>query len=94
MSRVDRYAPPGRSGPPQGTARISAPTPTPQPLPVRVLRAPSAAEYVGLSTAMINKLRVKGGGPRFIRLGARAVGYDVRDLDDWIASRRRFSTSE
>jgi len=36
---------------------------------------------------------VTGDGPPFIRLG-RAVVYDTRDLDAWLAARRATSTSE
>lgn len=53
----------------------------------------SAAEYVGLSVSTLNKLRVFGGGPVFLKLGRR-VAYDVADLDAWLASRRRRSTSD
>ena len=58
----------------------------------RVLRTPAAAEYVGLSPATLEKQRLVGKGPRFIRLGNRAVGYDVRDLDAWIDSQRKSTT--
>ena len=54
----------------------------------RILRTRQAAEYVGLSPATLEKKRLTGGGPRFIRLGGRAIGYDVRDLDDWIEEQR------
>ena len=38
-------------------------------------------------------LRVIGGGPHFVRLG-RAVLYRLEDLETWIASNRRRTTSE
>ena len=53
----------------------------------RILRTPEAAEYVGLAESTLEKQRVSGTGPRFIRLGSRAIGYDIRDLDAWLASR-------
>lgn len=53
----------------------------------------AAAAYVGLSASTLNKLRVFGGGPAFLKLGRRVV-YDVRDLDQWLSDRRRQSTSE
>lgn len=53
----------------------------------------AAAAYVGLSASTLNKLRVFGGGPAFIKLGRRVV-YDARDLDQWLSDRRRQSTSE
>ena len=52
-----------------------------------------AAAYVGLSVSTLNKLRVFGGGPAFLKLGRRVV-YDSRDLNDWLERSRRRSTSE
>ena len=53
-----------------------------------------AAQYLALKESTLEKMRLTGGGPVFIRLGSRAVGYDVADLDAWIDSRRVDSTSE
>lgn len=63
------------------------------PVPRRYLDVRAAATYVGGSKSTLDKLRVCGGGPRFIRMGRRIV-YDVRDLDAWIGTRRYRSTSE
>jgi predicted DNA-binding transcriptional regulator AlpA len=60
----------------------------------RILRTPQAAEYLSLAESTLEKLRLSGAGPRFVRLGARAVGYDLRDLDEWIDAQKRTSTSE
>ncbi len=54
----------------------------------RILRTLDAAEHVGLSASTLEKFRIRGGGPRFIHLGSRAIGYDVRDLDAWLDERR------
>lgn len=58
------------------------------------MRTADAARFVGLSESSLEKLRCRGDGPAFIKIGSRAVGYLVDDLDAWIASRRRHSTSE
>jgi predicted DNA-binding transcriptional regulator AlpA len=58
----------------------------------RRLRTPAAAEYLGYSESTLEKKRLTGDGPPFIRLG-RAVVYDTRDLDAWLAARRASSTS-
>mgnify|MGYP000438569516 CR=1 FL=1 len=58
-----------------------------------MLRTPDAAQYLGISTSTLNKLRVLGGGPAYHKLG-RIVGYSHADLDAWLASRRRRSTSD
>jgi predicted DNA-binding transcriptional regulator AlpA len=55
----------------------------------RVLRTPEAARFIGLSTSTLEKLRSCSIGPRFVKLGTRAIGYDVRDLEMWIEDRRR-----
>jgi predicted DNA-binding transcriptional regulator AlpA len=57
------------------------------------LSTEAAASYTGLSASTLSKLRVFGGGPRYLKLGRR-VAYDVADLDAWLASKRRISTSE
>jgi predicted DNA-binding transcriptional regulator AlpA len=57
-----------------------------------MLRTADAAEYCGSSASTFEKLRLTGGGPRFIKLGRRVV-YAPVDLDDWLAANRRTSTS-
>lgn len=56
-------------------------------------RTDKAAEYIGLAKSTLEKLRLTGCGPMFSKLG-RTVVYDVTDLDAWVASRRRESTSD
>ena len=58
----------------------------------RVLRTLEAAEYVGLAASTLEKMRVTGGGPPFLRLGGRAIGYDVHDLDAWLDKQRSETT--
>ncbi|NVJ64372.1 MAG: helix-turn-helix domain-containing protein [Flavobacteriaceae bacterium] len=60
----------------------------------RMLCTKAAAHYLGLAASTLNKMRLKGNGPEFIKLGPRRVVYDLRDLDRWLASRRRKSTSQ
>ena len=55
----------------------------------RILRTPEAAEYVGLSRSTLEKRRLSGDGPPFLRLGGRVVGYDVADLDEWLDHQRK-----
>ncbi len=58
-----------------------------------MLRTPGAAAYCGCSKSKLEKARVSGDGPVYIKIG-RAVVYDVADLDEWLASNRRTSTSD
>lgn len=57
------------------------------------LSTPEAASYLGLGKSTLDKLRLIGGGPKFITLGRRVV-YDATDLDAWTDARKRSSTSE
>jgi predicted DNA-binding transcriptional regulator AlpA len=59
-----------------------------------LLRPRKAAEYLGLAEGTLAKKRLTGDGPKFVRLSARAIGYLVSDLDDFVASKRCGSTSE
>ena len=58
----------------------------------RMLRTDGAARYVGLSKSSMEKLRLTGGGPKYIKLG-RAVVYDPSDLEAWIDAHRQLSTT-
>jgi predicted DNA-binding transcriptional regulator AlpA len=58
-----------------------------------LLDAPRAAEWTGLSTSTLAKLRLTGKGPTYIKLGRR-VAYRPEDLDQWIEANRVRSTSE
>jgi excisionase family DNA binding protein len=51
-----------------------------------------AAHLLAMSDRTLEGLRVKGGGPRFYRLG-RAVRYRRRDLNAWIEARNYTSTA-
>jgi predicted DNA-binding transcriptional regulator AlpA len=57
-----------------------------------MLRTNGAAEYTGLSVSTLNKLRLSGGGPLYIKLG-RSVVYAPADLEAWLAGHRRRSTA-
>jgi predicted DNA-binding transcriptional regulator AlpA len=62
--------------------------------PKRVLRPPEAASYTGLSESTLAKRRLYGQPPAFLNLGGRAIGYAKDDLDRWLESCRRRSTSQ
>jgi len=58
-----------------------------------VLTTPEAAKYVRLSKPTLERFRISGDGPAYIKLGA-AVRYRQADLDAWLESRLTRSTSE
>jgi predicted DNA-binding transcriptional regulator AlpA len=58
-------------------------------LPPEIVRPPEAASLLSVSLSLLKKWRIGGGGPRFVRLGGRAIGYRRADLSDWIEGRTR-----
>ena len=56
-------------------------------------RPKQAAAYLKSSESTLAKKRLKGNGPTYTKFG-RLVLYAKRDLDDYLFSRRRLSTSE
>lgn len=56
-------------------------------------RPREAAKYLGISDSTLAKWRVRGDGPPHAKLGGIVI-YDLNDLDDWLASLKRHSTSE
>jgi len=58
------------------------------------MRAPEAAKYLGLSASTLAKMRLRGDGPVYSKLGPRIVVYEQPELDAWIMSNRRASTSD
>jgi predicted DNA-binding transcriptional regulator AlpA len=60
-----------------------------------ILSTEQAALHLCLAVSTLEKMRVRGDGPVFVKLGPRRVAYARADLDAWLASRPRFtSTSE
>jgi len=39
-------------------------------------------------------MRLRGDGPSYLKAGRRIVIYDARDLEAWLDTRRRQSTSD
>lgn len=58
-----------------------------------ILNTREAADYVRLGKPTLERFRISGAGPIFVKLGG-AVRYRKPDLDAWLESRRVRSTSE
>lgn len=62
-----------------------------------LLTTPEAARFLRLSVATLERFRVTGEGPAFIKLGAGArsrVVYQRADLDSWLDAQRRKCTGQ
>ncbi|MBL4787449.1 MAG: helix-turn-helix domain-containing protein [Cohaesibacteraceae bacterium] len=51
------------------------------------------AEYLNLSVSTLAKMRLAGTSPKFVKMGRR-VAFRIQDIDQWIESRLRCSTSD
>jgi len=58
-----------------------------------MLTTHEAASYLRLSTRTLERLRVSGTGPKFVRLG-HSIRYRQQDLDAHVAARVVASTSQ
>ena len=57
------------------------------------LRTRDAARLLGVSESFLNQLRVRGGGPGYVKLGRKVVAYNADDLQAWASQRLQTSTS-
>jgi hypothetical protein len=57
------------------------------------MRPEQAAQYLSLSVQRLAHLRLEGGGPIFTSAG-RSILYLRADLDEWLRTHRRRSTSD
>jgi len=57
------------------------------------LETEPAATYCGVGKSTLEKMRLTGGGPTYLKPNRKVV-YQVSDLDAWLNSRRRTSTSQ
>jgi hypothetical protein len=60
---------------------------------MQTLNVIQAAGYTNISKSSLDKLRVYGGGPLYIKVGARVI-YDRLDLDTWLIGKKIANTSQ
>lgn len=58
-----------------------------------VLDTRAAAAFLGVSARTLEGFRVRGGGPRFVKIGG-AVRYRLASLEDFLRQQERASTSD
>jgi len=61
--------------------------------PHEKLNTQGAAQYCGVGKATLEKLRLTGGGPTYLKPSRRVI-YQISDLDTWLNRHRRASTSQ
>lgn len=60
----------------------------------RLINENEAASFIGYTIRALQGWRVKGGGPKFVKVSARSIRYRRRDLIEWAEDRLKASTSE
>lgn len=60
----------------------------------RFLIEREVAELTRLSVRTLQGLRHRGGGPRWVKLGARAVRYRLEDVQAWVDEGARRTTGD
>ena len=59
-----------------------------------LLTEPQAAAYLNLTQRALQAWRCRGGGPRYVKISARAIRYRKSDLGLFVDERLRSSTSD
>ena len=60
----------------------------------RLIDEQAAAAFIDYSVRALQNWRLRGGGPRYVRVSSRSIRYRRRDLIEWAEQRLRSSTSE
>jgi excisionase family DNA binding protein len=60
----------------------------------RLLTPLQAAEYLGLTYPTLQRMRTKGGGPAYVKLGKRRIAYPESNLKAWVKGRVATSTAD
>jgi len=61
---------------------------------VQLINEKEAAVYIGHSVRALQNWRVRGGGPKFVKISARSIRYRRCDLNEWVESKLVRTTSE
>ena len=71
----------------------NVPLPAPQD-PYALMTEHTAAAFCDLTRRAMQNFRLKGSGPKFIKISARCVRYRRVDIIEWQEARLRTSTSD
>jgi len=60
----------------------------------KLLTEKEAANLICYSQRALQNWRVRGGGPKYVKVSARSVRYQLGDVLDWIEERKQSHTSQ
>ncbi|QXM25477.1 helix-turn-helix domain-containing protein [Elioraea tepida] len=58
---------------------------------MKLLSSDEVAEILGVSLRTLERMRIDGQGPAYVRLSPRRIAYAERDVIEWIERRRHRS---
>ncbi|MFT8516696.1 AlpA family transcriptional regulator [Acetobacter pomorum] len=61
---------------------------------IRIYSEKQAAEFLCMSRRTLQNMRRDGGGPAFVKISERRVGYTLSALRTWVSSRSVRSTAD
>ena len=59
-----------------------------------LLTETEAARYLGFSNRTLQSWRLRGCGPRFVKVSSRCIRYQRSELENWVTANLRSSTSD
>ncbi len=60
----------------------------------QLLTEKEAAELICYTPRALQNWRLRGGGPQYVKVSARSIRYQRRDVIEWIEERKRSNTSQ
>ncbi|MEP6342087.1 MAG: helix-turn-helix domain-containing protein [Maricaulaceae bacterium] len=60
----------------------------------QLLTEKEAAELICYTPRALQNWRLRGGGPEYVKVSARSIRYQRRDVLNWIEERKRKHTSQ
>lgn len=66
----------------------------PQNDPHQLLTEAQAADLICYSQRTLQNWRQRGGGPKYVKVSAKSIRYQRRDVLDWIEEHKRRHTAQ
>lgn len=60
----------------------------------KLMNERDAAAFLCYTVRALQNWRVRGGGPKFIKVSSRSIRYTRRDLNEWIEARKISNTAQ
>ena len=62
--------------------------------PNQLLTETQAADLICYSKRALQNWRVRGGGPKYVKVSSRSIRYQRSDVMEWIENRKRQNTAQ